>query len=141
MRLTSPFVTVYRFENHKGLGPWSGGGSYVYDVNQDHDEWHSCGNMPCPYSSQEVGSKLHDHAKAYGVGKKVFGFLSLTQLLMAFPSAKGRAAMGAIDNPQLLTVWSVPADDVVTGNAQVIFSKERATRIGTLDLTTLKPTD
>ena len=129
-------ITVYRFENKEGQGPWSGDGVGAYDGAQQIDEYHSANDMPGPPTEWSLGSELGKHHRTYGLDGYHFGFRTKTQLKGAFPSLAGRRAMGP--SGQSLKVYEVDANDVLQGDARVAFRKDRATLVGECDLATLK---
>lgn len=66
----------------------------------------------------------------------LFGFASLRQLKLSFPSSVGRAAMA--EAAQRLMVYEVHPGGVLKGNRQVIFNKGAGKPVAELDLKTLK---
>jgi hypothetical protein len=136
-----PIVTIFRFEDDHGFGPWRGWGVEAYDkAHRMKDRDHRCSDMPGPLGEPKTTNIHKVFVEAEQKGKEPphrFGFLSLKQLKQAFPSAAGRAAMGKVG--QRLRVYQVPSSDVVTGDSQVAFIKDRALNVGELDMRTLKP--
>lgn len=133
-------MIVYRFQNDKAQGPWTGNASEVYDQHQrTRNKRHSCGDMPAPFDMAELGTQLHNHCKQFGVGHWHFGFTSLAQLRQAFPSSVGRLAMGQVG--QRLMAFEVRRDFMMRGAAQCIFDPAHATYQFDLDLKTLKYLD
>lgn len=132
-------VTVYRFEDADGRGPWRKNGDRLYNDHQrTRCPWHQCGDMPGPMG-ESPDTDLHKHWMAKGVKGMVFAFTSLRQLKLSFPSSVGRAAMAAVG--QRLVKMEVPAACLLRGERQCVFPKGKATIVGVLDLKTLKETE
>lgn len=130
-------ITVYRFENSEGLGPWTGGAAYTYDQNQrTRDKWHTCYNLPAP--SDHTEGRVFDHWNDGSLGHFIFGFTSLRQLRKAFRSGVGREAM-AREHGQMLNVYLVSPEAVFSSRSQAIFLPTYAMKVGSLDPRTLKP--
>jgi hypothetical protein len=134
-----PIVTIFRFEDEQGFGPWRGWGADAYDeAHRMRDRHHRCSDMPGPLGEPAQTNIHRFFAQAEQKGVEPphrFGFLSLKQLKKAFPSGVGRAAMGKAG--QRLSVYQVPSSDVVTGDSQVAFLKDRARKVGELDMRSL----
>lgn len=148
-------MLVYRFENtHSGYGPWAptaerdhyealgkrwsygtpyNGVAHYNDARRSGEDPYL---MPSAYSEPSV-TPIHRHASYGSMDGWFFGFGSLTSMRQTFGSKPGRRAMHEAGVP--LVVYDVPEDHVMRGTRQVIFRKDRAVRLHTLDPTTLKP--
>lgn len=128
---------VYRIEHKDNRqGPFSSDAAYHYDNAHRYDDavsdpYYSCRHMPTPYSSDEAGSELYEKSIN---SSHYFAFANIGQLLMAFPSKKGRYAMKCKNT--VLAVYEVPRDCVVEGFHQVVFVKKAARHVRNIDLVT-----
>lgn len=128
---------VYRIEDKdNGTGPFSNDVGFHYDNAHRYDDAvsnpdYSCRHMPSAYHPDEAGSELYEK----GVNRSYyFAFANIGQMLMAFPSKKGRHAMKCKNS--VLAIYEVPRDCVREGFHQVVFVKRAARHVCNLDLVT-----
>lgn len=132
-------MKVYRFENAGGEGPFTDreAGLYAYRGAVE-DERDDPSNMPGPLDEPETtGVHIHAWNKGFHGTPYRFGFASLDQMRLSFPTAKGRAAMHR--KGMKLVVYEVPDEGVLMGTRQVVFLNTDGTKIATLGPTSLRP--
>ena len=119
-------MRVYRIEDRSDAGPWSGIDHLIntYVENGGGEDHGDISKHPNPYN---------DGIDCRGV----CGVVSLDQLKHWFSSETGRDAMQQAGGK--LKVFELEPDcEHEVGNFQVVFDRERAKHVETLDLVTLE---
>lgn len=123
-------MLVYRIENELGQGPFTTYAAYVYDDNK-HPRAHSSRNPPGPYSEDWGKHKPRcDLGLTCSYGR--FGFRSINQLQKWFSSVRGRRAME--EDGSFISVFEVDQMDCWLGKWQLVFHKDRATKVKRLSV-------
>ncbi|PLP55560.1 hypothetical protein CYK37_30185 [Mesorhizobium loti] len=124
-------MLVYRIEDARGYGPWSGSGTA--EAYWDAAE---VGTNPNDHPSPYVeGGVLYDAYVRWADGR--FGCSSVEQLRDWFPCPKGREVMR--QRGYRAVAYQVEPEALCEGTMQVIFQQHRAQLVKVLDLGTLQP--
>lgn len=127
-------MLVYRIENELGQGPFT---SYSADEYDNHKDGRSNSARRPPGPHSEYWGKHQPRCDlGWTCSNARYGFRSINQLKKWFTSARGRRAMEA--DGSFITVLEVDQMDCWLGKWQLVFHKDRATKVKRLSVVDFK---